>query len=105
MTVGVLILYIVFDEYMNICWGDFENIILITTALPGTSWVTYGTKCLYTCTLFFTYPLQLAPAINLIEGWIFDKNSAPTAARKCQQNVFRTIYVALTIIICILVFR
>ena len=83
VTVGVLCLYIVFDEYMNLCWGDFSNIVLITTALPGTSWVTYGTKILYTCTLFFTYPLQLAPAINLIEGWIFDKNSAPTAARKC----------------------
>lgn len=78
VTIGVCTLYIVFDEYMNMCWGDFEHIILITTALPGTSWVTYATKCIYTSSLFFTYPLQLTPAINLIEGWIFDKNSAPT---------------------------
>ena len=105
VCIGVCTLYIVFDFYMNLSWGDFAKIKVITDALPGTSWVTYTVKCIYTSSLFFTYPLQLTPAINLIEGWIFDKNSAPTKKRYWLQNSFRTVYVAFTIVLSTLTYK
>mmetsp|Transcript_17803 Transcript_17803/g.22410 ORF Transcript_17803/g.22410 Transcript_17803/m.22410 type:complete len:301 (-) Transcript_17803:58-960(-) len=101
---SVCTLYIIFSEYMNVAYGSMEKIKLITDALPATSTVTYSIKALFTCSLFFTYPLQIAPAVNLIEGWIFDSSSQPTKSRRWKQNAIRTGIVLFTIVLAIVVY-
>jgi len=51
---------------------------LITDALPAKGVFTWVLKSLFTVNLFFTYPMQLTPAVTLIESFIFDAKSAPT---------------------------
>ena len=85
---------------------DFStySFVLITDALPPQSTFTYVLKSLFTVNLFFTYPLQLSPAVNLIESYIFDVKSAPTSSRYWMQNLVRTLIVAFTITLAILVY-
>lgn len=71
--------------------------MLITDALPSQSYVTYSLKVLYTINLFFSYPLQLAPAVNLFESYVFGAQSTPTKGRFWAQNLVRTLMVLFTI--------
>ena len=102
---GIAIFYIVFAEFTNMGF-DFNNneYILITDALPPTAVFTWVIKSLFTVTLFFTYPLQLSPAVNLIESFIFDTKSAPTTTRYWLQNLVRALLVAFTITLALLVY-
>ena len=101
----ICIAYILFCEYTNLAWGaNMEDFTLITQSLPATSFIAYFLKGLYSVNLFFSYPLQLSPAVNLMEGFIFSTNTPQTKKRYWQQNLFRTIFVGFTISIAILVF-
>ena len=43
-------------------------------ALPPTSVATYSLKCLYCVNLFFSYPMQITPAIDILESFIWPNN-------------------------------
>ena len=60
---------------------------------------------MYTVNLFFSYPMQMTPAVNLIEGFIFDKNSAPTTKRYWQQNAVRACCVIFTIVLALAIYE
>ena len=68
------------------------------------SWFTYALKIMFTVNLFFTYPMQLAPAVTLIESFIFDEKSEATVKRMWMQNLIRTLLVAFTIVLAILIY-
>ena len=68
------------------------------------SWFTYALKMSFTVNLFFTYPMQLAPAVTLIESFIFDEKSEATVKRMWMQNLIRTLLVAFTIVLAILIY-
>ena len=73
---AICIAYILFCEYTNMAWGaKMKKFILITQSLKSTSAVGYSLKGLYAVNLFFSYPLQISPAINLLEGFIFSTNT------------------------------
>ena len=105
VVTGIAIFYISFAEFTNLGY-DFENneYVLITDALPSQSWFTYTLKTAFTVNLFFTYPMQLGPAVTLIESFIFEAKSEPTKVRMWQQNAVRTLLVAFTITLAILIY-
>ena len=107
VVTGIAIFYIVFAEFMNLGY-DFKaadgDYVLITNALPPTSIITQILKSLFTVNLFFTYPMQLTPAVNLLEGFIFDTKANVTPQRYWMQNLFRALLVAFTITLAILVY-
>ena len=72
--------------------------------LPAQNPVTYTLKSMYTVNLFFSYPMQLSPAVNLIESYIFDVKAAPTTKRFWLQNLVRTGIVAFTIVLALLIY-
>jgi len=78
---SICVFYIIFSEFTNLAYGNMCNYVLITDALPSTSVVTYTLKALYTVNLFCSYPLQISPAVNLLEGYIFDGTKKPTKKR------------------------
>lgn len=47
----------------------------------------------------------MAPAVNLVEGFIFDKNSQPTKTRYWQQNAVRFGMVTFTIVLALLIYN
>ena len=105
VVTSIAIFYISFAEFTNLGY-DFENneYVLITDALPSQSWFTYSLKTAFTINLFFTYPMQLAPAVTLIESFIFDEKSEATVKRMWMQNLIRTLLVAFTITLAILIY-
>ena len=72
---------------------------LITSRLPATSPLTYAIQCMYTVNLFCSYPLQLSPAVTLLESYVFDTVNKPTPTRYWMQNLARTGMVAFTIVV------
>lgn len=99
-------LYISFSEFTNAAYGaNMADYVLITNALPSQSAVTYTIKSMYTLNLFCSYPLQMAPAVNLIEGFMFEKEKKPTQGRIWVQNLIRTLLVAFTITLALLVYN
>jgi len=58
VVTSIALCYIAFCEFTNLGY-DFENneYLLITDALPSTSVFTWVLKILFTCNLFFTYPM------------------------------------------------
>ena len=105
VVTSIAIFYISFCEFTNLGY-DFENhsYLLITDALPPQSLFTYSLKFAFTVNLFFTYPMQLAPAVTLIESYIFDEKSEVTLQRKWTQNLIRALLVAFTITLAILIY-
>ena len=105
VVTSIAIFYIAFAEFTNLGY-DFEHneYVLITDALPPQSWLTYTLKIAFTVNLFGTYPMQLSPAVNLIEAFIFDANSEVTKKRIMMQNLVRALLVAFTIVLAILVY-
>ena len=74
---------------------------LITDDLPK-NWVGYGVKILFSFNLFFSYPLVLYPAHIVIENILYDgwpKNKK----RQMSKNATRTILVAFTVILTLLI--
>ena len=48
--------------------------------------------------------MQLSPAVTLIESFIFDEKSEATAKRMWMQNLIRTVLVAFTIVLALLIY-
>ena len=102
---GICAFYIIFGEWENLAYGSsMVNNVLITDALPATSPMTYTLKSLYTVNLFFSYPMMMTPAVNLIEGFIFQAGQKPTTSRYWMQNLLRTCVVAFTIALALSVY-
>lgn len=106
VVAGICAMFILFSLFTGFAY-DFAKppgYVLITDALSGTSVFTWVLKSLYTINLFFTYPLQLSPAVNLVESFIFDAKSAPTTTRYWMQNLIRTLMVVFTIVLALSVY-
>ena len=101
---GICVFYIVFCEFCNLSYGDMSEFVLITDALP-VGYVGYSLKALYTVNLICSYPLQMSPAINLMEGYIFDKKASTSKGRFWAQNLVRSGMVAFTICLALIIYK
>ena len=102
---GICAFYIVFAEFINMSYGPLmEDYVIILSALPPSSGMTYALKSLYTVNLFFSYPLMMSPAINLLESYIFTAKGKPTTGRYWAQNLIRALMVAFTIALALVIY-
>ena len=97
-------LYVLFSEYAVLSYGNQEEYITIMDALPSTSPATYTLKSLYTVNLFFSYPMQLTPAFDIIESFIWPHDQKATKGQYWAQNVLRAGIVAFTICAALLLY-
>jgi len=78
VVASICVLYVVFAEYSVLAYGDQTGNITVLDNLPATNPATYALKILYTVNLFFSYPMQLSPAFDIIESFIFPHDKKAT---------------------------
>mmetsp|Transcript_118006 Transcript_118006/g.328883 ORF Transcript_118006/g.328883 Transcript_118006/m.328883 type:complete len:553 (+) Transcript_118006:30-1688(+) len=59
-------------------------------------------KVAYDVAMVCTFPLQLMPAVRLVEDCLFVPVSAPPLGRKCRKSLFRAAYVAFLALVAII---
>lgn len=95
----VMLLYVSFGEYCLFIYGDLLQTPLITDNLPE-GFLPNMIKILFSINLVFTYPLQLHPACNIIESYLF-RGMVKSPKRMWLKNLSRTILVLFTVIFCL----
>lgn len=101
MITTVFVIYLAFGEFCYFIYGDALNTPLITSNLPASSPVSWIIKILFTINLIFSYPLILYPANIIIESYVFSKLQF-SIMRKWLKNLYRTVMVAFTVVIALL---
>ena len=71
-----------FSLFNDFAWDPAEmaGYVTIMDALPP-GIVVYILKMIYCVNLFFSYPLQLTPAVDIIESFIFPANVKVTTGQ------------------------
>ena len=96
----VCLVYIIFGQFCVFAWGSDMKTPLITDQLPD-GFISYSIKILFCLNLFFSYPLQLYP-VNIIVDNILFMGWEKTPTRQFCKNISRSIIVALSIIVTIM---
>lgn len=78
---------------------DVQNLVLLN--FPQSSTVT-AVKLAFAVQALFSFPLQLLPAVRLVESSLFTPMSNPSLPRKSAKTAFRAAYVALLALVAIL---
>ncbi|KAI8321905.1 hypothetical protein GQ54DRAFT_260906 [Martensiomyces pterosporus] len=85
-------LFVVIGALSYLTFGsDVEAVILLN--LPNDSVWTLGVQFLYSLAIILSVPLQLFPAIRIIESGIFTRSGKGNPIVKWQKNLFRTLMV------------
>jgi proton-coupled amino acid transporter len=96
----VFLLYSSFGEFCYLIYGS--NIVspLITSNLPNDPFVGF-IKVMFCVNLFFTYPLVIYPANQIIESYIF--GTLPKSKKRMWlKNLYRGCMVLFTVVIALL---
>ncbi|KAJ2470930.1 hypothetical protein GGI02_002602 [Coemansia sp. RSA 2322] len=91
VTIGFLS-YLTFGEAV-------EAVILLN--LPNDSMWTIGVQFLYSLAIIMSVPLQLFPAIRIIESGLFTQSGKGNPTVKWQKNLFRTLMVGFIALVAI----
>ncbi|KAJ1729666.1 hypothetical protein LPJ61_003408 [Coemansia biformis] len=93
-------LFVLIGALSYLAFGnDVETVILLN--LPnGTTW-TLGVQLLYSLAIIMSVPLQLFPAIRIIEAGMFTRSGKGNPTVKWQKNMFRTLLVVFIIVVAI----
>ncbi|KAJ2781137.1 hypothetical protein GGI15_003318 [Coemansia interrupta] len=91
VTIGALS-YLTFGE-------SVETVILLN--LPNGSVWTLGVQLLYSLAIVMSVPLQLFPAIRIIESGMFTRSGKGNPVVKWQKNLFRTLLVVFIAMVAI----
>jgi len=98
----ITFIYVTFSEFLVFTYGTDLTTPLITDQLPADSPVVWVIKILFSFNLIFSYPLVIFPANMVIESYLF-AGWPKSKRRQWMKNLSRTIIVALTVVIAILV--
>ncbi|KAJ2160905.1 hypothetical protein GGF46_001890 [Coemansia sp. RSA 552] len=79
--------------------SDVEAVVLLN--LPNGSVWTMGVQFLYSLAIIMSVPLQLFPAIRIIESGMFSRSGKGNPVVKWQKNLFRTLLVVFIILVAI----
>ena len=77
---------------------------LVLQNLPQNSPITWTVACLYSLVVIFTYPLQIAPANNVLESYI-TAGMPKSRKRQCIKNISRTFVVFVSCLITVAMYE
>jgi len=101
----VTILFLLFGAIGYAAYGDHTDPNSITLNLPQDLLWTFATRCLLIVAIFATYPVQLFPVINILEGLLFSIVPAceKTSGWKREhiRNLLRSILVVITLLLAV----
>lgn len=92
--------FVVIGAMSYLTFGEkVEAVILLN--LPNDSVWTLGVQLLYSLAIMMSVPLQLFPAIRIIESGIFTRSGKGNPIVKWQKNLFRTLLVGFIAMVAI----
>lgn len=95
VMIGITVLFISLGALLYAaCGSEVQTIILLN--LPKDSHAVDVIQCLYSLAILLSAPLQLFPAVRILENWIFVKSGKYNSKVKWQKNLFRFYLVFLT---------
>ncbi|KAJ2736187.1 hypothetical protein IW152_000956 [Coemansia sp. BCRC 34962] len=93
-------LFVVIGALSYLTFGEaVEAVILLN--LPNNSVWTLGVQLLYSLAIIMSVPLQLFPAIRIIESGLFTQSGKGNPIVKWQKNLFRTLMVGFIAMVAI----
>lgn len=71
--------------------NKMTQVVSFTSTLCGTSWLTLRSQVqlLYSLAIMLSVPLQLFPAVRIMENGIFERSGKSDPRVKWQKNIFR----------------
>ncbi|KAJ2766502.1 hypothetical protein IWQ57_004333, partial [Coemansia nantahalensis] len=85
-------LFVVIGALSYLALGDAVETVVLLNLPSGTTW-TLGVQLLYSLAIIMSVPLQLFPAIRIIEAGMFTRSGKGNPTVKWQKNLFRTLLV------------
>ncbi|KAJ2548090.1 hypothetical protein EV175_004961 [Coemansia sp. RSA 1933] len=85
-------LFVFIGLFSYLALGDSVEAVVLLNLPSGTVW-TQGVQLLYSLAIIMSVPLQLFPAIRIIESGIFTRSGKGNPVVKWQKNLFRSLLV------------
>ncbi|KAJ1664852.1 hypothetical protein IW140_003921 [Coemansia sp. RSA 1813] len=85
-------LFVLIGFFSYLALGDSVEAVVLLNLPSGTVW-TQGVQLLYSLAIIMSVPLQLFPAIRIIESGIFTRSGKGNPVVKWQKNLFRMLLV------------
>ncbi|KAI9502280.1 transmembrane amino acid transporter protein-domain-containing protein [Coemansia spiralis] len=93
-------LFVCIGAFSYMALGDSVEAVVLLNLPSGTVW-TMGVQLLYSLAIIMSVPLQLFPAIRIIESGIFTRSGKGNPVVKWQKNLFRALLVVFIAIVAI----
>ncbi|KAJ1796724.1 hypothetical protein LPJ59_003577 [Coemansia sp. RSA 2399] len=93
-------LFVCIGLFSYMALGDSVEAVVLLNLPSGTVW-TQGVQLLYSLAIIMSVPLQLFPAIRIIESGIFTQSGKGNPVVKWQKNLFRTLLVLFIAVVAI----
>ncbi|KAJ1886566.1 hypothetical protein LPJ66_009570, partial [Kickxella alabastrina] len=93
-------LFVSIGALSYLTFGDaIEPVVLLN--LPSGSMWTLGIQLLYSLAIIMSVPLQLFPAIRILESGLFTRSGKGNLVVKTQKNLFRTLVVVVVALVAV----
>ncbi|KAJ1825620.1 hypothetical protein LPJ56_002585 [Coemansia sp. RSA 2599] len=93
-------LFVVIGALSYLTFGNAVETVILLNLPNGSVW-TLGVQLLYSLAIIMSVPLQLFPAIRIIESGIFTQSGKGNPIVKWQKNLFRTLLVVFIAMVAI----
>ncbi|KAJ2776625.1 hypothetical protein H4R18_005579 [Coemansia javaensis] len=93
-------LFVLIGALSYMALGSAVETVVLLNLPAGSAW-TLGVQLLYSLAIIMSVPLQLFPAIRIIEAGIFTRSGKGDPVVKWQKNLFRTLLVAVVVAVAI----
>ncbi|ANB13753.1 Avt3p [Sugiyamaella lignohabitans] len=98
VMVGITLVFVSMGALQYAAYGTKVKTVIILN-LPQDSHFVNGVQFLYSAAILLSTPLQLFPAIRIMENWLFVRSGKYNTKIKWQKNVFRFFLTFLTALV------
>jgi solute carrier family 36 (proton-coupled amino acid transporter) len=95
VMVAITFVFVSMGALQYLAYGSHVETVIILN-LPQNSRLVNGIQFLYSVAILLSTPLQLFPAIRILENWLFIRSGKYNVKVKWQKNVFRFFLVFFT---------
>ncbi|KAJ2453416.1 hypothetical protein EV183_002273 [Coemansia sp. RSA 2336] len=93
-------LFVFIGALSYLAFGDKVETVILLNLPNGQVW-TLGVQFLYSLAIIMSVPLQLFPAIRIIESGMFSRSGKGNPVVKWQKNLFRTLLVTFIVLVAL----